>query len=272
MTSPAILCRRCRRLRPRRPRPDSPPAPLPSAAPPRFVPPPGAAPRPFTPPPGASAPAWGGGASTPQKSVAGGMALYIGLGVAAVVLVALIFGLRPRKTVLVAAPTSYKTYTSRDSSFSCDQPAGWKMSETGMQGGSIATVSFEQGAARARVVSDAAGSLLSESLNSGNANLPPEQQKPAVEKLHEMDKPQVANDLPGYAEGPAQKAALTGGDARISEWTANSGSGGRLHGYRVTMLNKEREITVICLSPERNWAILQPAFQRMINSVTPGNG
>lgn len=247
-----------------------PPPILPAAsAPPRFAPPPGAVPPSFQPPPGAAAPAWGGTAAPAPRSAAGPV-LYIGLGVAAVVLLGLIFGLRAMKPVLVTAPTSYQTYTALDSSFSCDRPAGWKMQEAGSQGGSLSWVSFEIGHARVKVVSDAAGSLLSESTNAANANLPPEQQTPPVAKLHEADKSQLANSLTDYQEGLAQRVTLTGGDARVSEWTATDN--GKLHGYRVTMLNKEREITVICLSPERNWAVLQPAFQRIINSVTPGNG
>ena len=247
------------------PLPPAPKAAVP--APPRFAPPPVAAP----PPPRPAGPISSPYAPPPPPKSAGGPALLIGLGVAAVIVLALVFGLRGRKPVVVAAPASYKTYTALDGSFSCDRPAGWKMTESGMQGGSLAQAAFEQGPARVRVVADAAGSLLSESFNSANANLPPEQQTPPVEKLHAMDKKQLADDLTHYQEQPAQKAALPGGDARVSEWTA-ADSSGNLHGYRVTMLNKEREITVICLSPERNWATLQPAFQRIINSVTPGSG
>ena len=33
----------------------------------------------------------------------------------------------------------------------------------------------------------------------------------------------------------------------------------------VTILGSQREMTVICIAPERNWAILQPAFQHMIS-------
>ena len=66
-----------------------------------------------------------------------------------------------------------------------------------------------------------------------------------------------------------QRLESRAGDARLSEWTAD---GGKLHGYRVTILGNQREFTVICISPERNWAVLQPAFQRMIHSLVPGNG
>ncbi len=178
-----------------------PPPILPAAsAPPRFAPPPGAVPPSFQPPPGAAAPAWGGTAAPAPRSAAGPV-LYIGLGVAAVVLLGLIFGLRAMKPVLVTAPTSYQTYTALDSSFSCDRPAGWKMQEAGSQGGSLSWVSFEIGHARVKVVSDAAGSLLSESTNAANANLPPEQQTPPVAKLHEADKSQLAELIDGLPGG-----------------------------------------------------------------------
>ncbi len=132
---------------------------------------------------------------------------------------------------------------------------------------------------RVRVISDSVGSLMGDIATAGNnaaSNIPlppgvppPPPPKPAVEKLHEMDKQQLADSLPGYQEGEMKPLQSRVGDSRISEWTAD---GGKMHGYRVTMLGNQREITVICISPERNWAILQPAFQRMIASVVPGNG
>ena len=86
-----------------------------------------------------------------------------------------------------------------------------------------------------------------------------------------MDEKQLeaSPSLPGYKEDPMQKLESRVGDARVSEWTADDG---KMHGYRVTMLGSQREVTVICISPERNWAVLKPAFQHMITSVVPGNG
>ncbi len=239
--------------------------------PPAFTPPPGALPLGFTPPPG-SAPSWGGPAAAAPKSP-GGLLLYAGLGAGALVIIALIFALRAAKPVMVAAPTSYKTYTALDNTFSCDQPAGWDVKESGAQGGSLSSVTFLKGNARFKVISDAAGSLMSESTISANANLPPEQQTPPVQKLHDTDKAELVDGLPGYKEGAATTFASAVGDSRASEWTADGEtSGSKLHGYRITMLDKERKITVICSSPERNWAILKPAFQHLIDSLVPGNG
>lgn len=243
----------------------APPSPNPAAfvAPPSggFTPPPGS----FLPPPGA-APSYT--PLMPAKAPTGS-GLYFGLGAGLIVLLGLIFGLSALKPKLVAAPTVYKAYTAIDNSFSCDQPGGdWTLHETGATTGNLATATFQSGHARVRIVSDATGSIMADISTAANANLPPEQQVPAVQKLHMQDVKVLAADLPGYKEDAVQPFQSGFGEGRVSEWTA----GGSLHGYRVTMLSHEREFTVICFCPERNWAALKPAFQRIISSVKPGTG
>lgn len=237
------------------------------APPPGTGPPPvgsGAAPTSFVPPPGAYP---GGHAPPAPAKNTQGAGLYLGLGVGFLVLLGLIFGVQALKPKRVALPASYKTYTAIDSSFSCDQPGGWTLRETGATNGNLATATFEDGHARVRVVSDATGLLIADTMGAGNANLPPEQQVPPVQKLHVMDEKQLAASLPDYKEGAADSFQSAAGDARVSEWTAN----GSLHGYRVTMLGREREFTVICFCPERDWKTVKPAFLRIINSITPGS-
>ena len=214
-----------------------------------------------------------GGATPVQKTSSGGSALYAGLGIAAIIIIGLIFVLRAVKPNSVNAPTSYTTYTSLDNTFSCDQPAGWDHHETGAPGGVLSTVSFIKGKVRFKVISDAEGSLLSEGTNSANANLPVELQTPAVQKLHERDMHQLSDNIPGYSEEKPTIFNSKVGDSRASEWIdSEDKSGSRLHGYRITMLDKDREITVICSSPERNWVVIKPVFQRLVASIVPGNG
>ena len=242
------------------PPPGTGPSPIgPGAAPTSFVPPPGAYPGGHAPP-------------APAKNTQGA-GLYVGLGIGLLALLGLIFGVQALKPKRVALPASYKTYTAIDSSFSCDQPGGWTLHETGATNGNLATATFEDGHARVRVVSDATGSLIADIAGAGNANLPPvqqvppEQQVPPVQKLHVMDEKQLAASLPDYKEGDADSFQSAAGDARVSEWTASGG----LHGYRVTMLGREREFTVICFCPEGDWKTVKPAFLRILNSVIPGN-
>ena len=226
----------------------------------------------FAPPPGSSI-GWGGAATPVQKTAGSGSALYAGLGIAAIVIIGLIFVLRAVKPNSVGVPTSYTTYTSLDNTFSCDQPASWDHHETGAPGGVLSTVSFSKGNVRFKVISDAEGSLMSEGANAANANLPVEQQTPPVEKLHERDKHQLADNIQGYSEEKPTIFTSKVGDSRASEWIESEDkSNSRLHGYRITMLDKDREITVICSSPERNWVVMKPVFQHLVASIVPGNG
>lgn len=225
----------------------------------------------FTPPPGSSL-GWAG-AATPVQKTSGGSALYLGLGIAAIIIIGLIFVVRSVKPALVGAPTSYATYSSLDNTFSCDQPAGWNHNETGAPGGVLSTVTFTNGKVRFKVISDAEGSLMSEGTNAANANLPVELQSPAVQKLHDRDKHQLADNIPGYSEESPTIFMSKVGDSRASEWVESEDkTSSRLHGYRITMLDKDREITVICSSPERNWAVMKPVFQHLVASIIPGNG
>ena len=205
-------------------------------------------------------------AYTPAAKSAAGSGLYFGLGGGLILLLGLIFGLGALKVKPVLAPTSYKTYSAIDNSFACDQPGGWTLHKTGATNGNLATATFESGKARVRIVSDATGSLISDMMGVGNANLPPEQQIAPVEKLHKMDQKQLADSLEGYDENTMETFTSAMGDARVSEWTAS----GDRHGYRATMLGREREFTVICFCPEHDWKTLKPAFQSMIQSIKPG--
>ena len=226
-------------------------------------PPPSAGQAAFVPPPVSARPLYAPQAPA-KKSLPVG--LFFGLGAGVLALAGVIFGLSllwPKKAVV---PTSYKTYTAIDSSFLCDQPGGWSLHETGATNGNLATAAFQSGAARVRVISDATGSVMADLASVGNSNLPAAQQVPAVQKIHMMDEKQLAASLPDYDEGDAQPLQSASGEARVSEWTA----GGGLRGYRVTMLGREREFTVICFCPESEWPVLKPVFQRIIGSVKPG--
>lgn len=64
------------------------------------------------------------------------------------------------------------------------------------------------------------------------------------------------------------------GEGRCSEWSGDAGvwGGGKMHGYRATLLSGERRVTIVCRCPESNWKILQPAFDKVLGSLAPGGG
>ncbi len=252
-------------------RPVSAPPPRPSAEPPPPRPDFGA-PAVWTPPPGYVSPPGFHSAPPPkpQVSAVSGTSLYAVLGVVVVGIVALIFALHNVKPNLVPAPASYKAYTALDGSFVCDRPVGWKTKEAGSPGGSRAMVTFESGKVIIEVEADAS-KLMTASSSDLNpyAATPFAKILPMIDQMHQKDVAQWMDALPNFQEKPAEPYTSKFGEARVSEWTASKGNI-KLHGYRVTMASTDRKISVFCLTPERNWKILQSAFQRIITSVGPG--
>ena len=232
------------------------------------------APAVWTPPPGYVSPPGFHSAPPPKPlvSAVSGTQLYAVLGVVVVGIVALTFALHNLKPKLVPAPAAYKAYTALDGSFVCDRPVGWKTKEAGMPGGSRAMVTFSSDKVIVEVESDASKLMIaSASETNPLASTPFAKIAPLVQQMHEKDVQQWMDALPNFQEKPAAPYQSKFGDARVSEWTASKGNI-KLHGYRVTMAGTDRAITIFCLTPERNWTILEPAFQRIIESVGPGSG
>ncbi len=232
------------------------------------------APAIWTPPPGYTSPPGFHSAPPPKPQVisVSGTSLYAVLGVVVVGIVALTFALHNLKPKMVPAPAAYKAYTALDGSFVCDRPVGWKTKEAGSPGGSRAMVTFESDKVVIEVESDAS-KLLTANSNVANpyAATPFAKVLPLVEQMHQKDVAQWMDALPNFKDTKAEPFDSKFGDARVSEWTASKGNI-KLHGYRATMASSDREISVFCLTPERNWKILEPAFQRIITSVGPGSG
>ena len=91
-----------------------------------------------------------------------------------------------------------------------------------------------------------------------------------VAQVHEMEKEEFAEEI-GGCEEQAPLAVKTGlGDARKSEFTTSGTFGGTIRGYRVTALSLDRRVRVVCQCSESDWENLQPAFDRVIESLGPG--
>jgi hypothetical protein len=186
-----------------------------------------------------------------------------------------------------AAPASYTAYTAPDKAFKCMAPAGWEASSSSSQAVMSGAV-FHKGSAVIDITADLQGSLMGDIVRPPampTGDLPPgaappgmeravkELQKPPVEKLHEMGRKEVAETMSHYEEQPMKTMQSGLGDARYSEFTAGGGVfSEKIHGYRVTILGGERRVTVICRCPESDWSTLQPAFAKVVGSLTHGGG
>lgn len=208
------------------------------------------------------------------------------LAVGALVLGALFF-LQASKPERTAAPTKYARFIAPDRSFVCEAPAGWDKKSAGAHG-IMSGALFTNGKAKIDITSDLQGSLMGDIARATSAqsegmagSLPPgmalanlPQERAPVEQLHQAGKKPLAATMQNYAELPMQPLQSRLGEARFSEWTGDAGlmGGGKMRGYRVTILGGERRVTVLCQCAEPDWKTLKPAFARIIRGIGPGGG
>ncbi len=122
--------------------------------------------------------------------------------------------------------------------------------------------------AKVQVTADVQGSLISGSDSAqpheeGSENAP-------VHKAHVHHKKAVSNDYSNYSESDPTlfKGAL--GEGRIAAFTASGGGlfGGKIRGYRVTFLTRDRRVTVLCECPGVEFEKLKPTFLAICRSVS----
>lgn len=229
----------------------------------------------------------------------------IGGGIAFTAILLVLFFTVARRPENVPAPTAYRPYVAADKAFACDAPDGWARQGTAAQAIQSGVV-FKQGDAVITIDADLTGSLMGDMMRaSSNASggsgdmssdpgaqaflsqLPPqmraqmaadqrEQRKPPVERLHAQGRRSLELRYAHYAEQPMQSLPSRLGEGRYSEWTGEQSgflTSGKVHGYRVTILNNDRRVTVLCHCPESSWATLKPAFGNVIGSLNnvPGS-
>ncbi len=246
-------------------------------------PPPATGGAPFLPPGGGSAyaPRPGGSPSPPRPMPSasdegsGRRSLWLGLGLAVAVVIGIAaFLLAPKHG---AAPASWGTYTAQDKSFSCAAPQGWETTPSDkaqqMTGKDSTTggVLFRSGSATIDITTDTVATLVGYDVMHNNAD-PQTLTGSKAGVLHKQWRIATSAIHKGYHETKVTDFEQKMGDARLSEWTANGnvfGLGGRVHGYRASLVGGSTTAVVVCQCLESDWPALKPAFLHVIASVTP---
>src|SRR5262245_60063685 len=167
---------------------------------------------------------------------------YLILGAAAaggVVLVALVVVvwvlLRPHFAApKVTAPEQFTVYNSPEEDFHVSLPKGWKLEPSGRKG--QYRVTAEKGPAAIQVYESLTGSLLGDIAGAGqrDANVPDDLLP--VSRVHEAKRQTIAEEYRDYREEPAVTVETQFGKSRRSAFTAKTGLGGKVRGYRATAL------------------------------------
>ncbi len=176
----------------------------------------------------------------------------------------------------IEAPASYEKWNAKDGTFLIEYPQGWEADGGGRSG--IQWARFKYGDADIHVSVKFSDSVIGDIVGGGGPGVPVgdfgdelagADELAAVDVVHASKKEEVAEDFSGYEEKEAVKISPPLGDGRKSEFTTSGFT--PLHGYRATILNKDRGISVICRCAESDWETLKPAFDRILNSIARGS-
>jgi predicted Zn finger-like uncharacterized protein len=192
-----------------------------------------------------------------------------GVGVLVLGLVVLAVVLMPRGKKMTA-PESFVNYNAPEGEFGCLVPAGWNLQEAGIK--NTRSITAKKGSARIHIRQSLAGSLLGDIAGARERDPNPPDERLAVSLVHDIKKAGVAEEFGNYQEEPPTTMMTKGfGKARRSAFTA-SGMLGKKRGYRATVLANMISYDIICQCSEADWAVLEPAFAKVIESLGHGVG
>jgi hypothetical protein len=172
----------------------------------------------------------------------------------------------------ITAPTSFTKHTSSKGTFQCEFPADWE-NQGGGQGAAREWAKATKGSAVIRISTDIAGSALADMGGAGAFTDSYEESEDLepVAQVHAFGKLAMEEEYNDYKElSKPEKSNCGFPRSRRSEFTANGTFGGKLHGYRVTALGRDKRIVMICSCSEDDWSTLKPAFDQVIESLQQG--
>lgn len=158
-----------------------------------------------------------------------------------------------RQTAL-RAPKAFIAFKARDRAFRGERPDGWReLSGVGKDGMSAVSLTFF----------DVRLGITAEKRTPENT----------AQRLHAAHRGRASEGLLHYQELPAQPQKSELGEGFLSEFTGELRAPmgvNKVHGYRVTVCTKDREISLVARCWDSDWAAISPAFRRVINSLAPG--
>jgi hypothetical protein len=170
-----------------------------------------------------------------------------------------------------SVPQSYKPYNCKDGTFSIQYPDKWEAQGGGK--GTYAWAKFTSGNAEILVNTSVASSLIGDIASAGTMasgmDGASDPSREPVAKVHEMEREGFEEDE-GVKEKPPVVIQTKMNDGRKSEFTGSKTFGGAIHGYRTTVLGHDYRLRVVCTCSQAQWKVLQPAFDKVIESLAPG--
>lgn len=158
-------------------------------------------------------------------------------------------------------------FPAKDGAFKLRHPQGWTAKTGGRADNTYSFVTLEKGSSKIQAYADIQGSLMSGSDSAGEFEEGSE--FAPVHKAHELYKRVAAEELSDYAEGrPDVFKGSDLGEGRLSVFTASAGLfGGKLKGYHVTLLTRDRRVSILAYGPEAEFDSLRATYLAVCRSV-----
>jgi len=160
-------------------------------------------------------------------------------------------------------------FSPKDSAFKLRYPQGWETDTGSRPDNTYSWAAVSHDSAKIKIIADIKGSLMSGS-DSSRVHEEGSEFAP-VHVAHELYKKTAAEDYGDFKEDPP--AVFKGsqlGEGRISAFTAAAEGlfGSKLRGYHVTLLTRDRRVTILCHCPEKEFGKLKPTFLAVCRSIS----
>jgi hypothetical protein len=158
-------------------------------------------------------------------------------------------------------------FSPKDNAFKLRHPKGWEVETSSRPDNTYSSAIFTKDSAKIEVYADVAGSLMSGSDVGGD--YPEGSEMAPVHRAHEQYKRTASDEFSDYNESkPGVFKGSDLGEGRISTFTASSGVlfGSKLRGYHVTLLSRDRRVSILCHCPEKEFPKYKATFQAVCRS------
>jgi hypothetical protein len=156
----------------------------------------------------------------------------------------------------------------KDGAFKLRYPPGWESDSGSRPDNTWSWIKVTKDSALFQVYADVMGSVMSGSDSAGQYEEGSE--FAPVHRAHEFYKKTASEELSDYKESkPSVFKGSSLGEGRISLFSASGGGlfGSKLRGYHVTLLTRDRRLSILCYCPEKEFATYKPAFLAVCRSI-----
>lgn len=162
------------------------------------------------------------------------------------------------------------SFSPKDGAFKLLHPPGWTPETGSRPDNTYSWARFTKGSGKIQVFADVQGSLMSGS-DSHHGNDEEGSVGAPVHTAHMLYKKTASEEYSDYQESePTLFKGSRLGEGRIAAFTAAGGGlfGGKIRGYRVTLLTSNRRISILCECPDKEFESYKPTFLALCRSLS----